>query len=155
MPPGAMRRPGAPARHVMALVGAAASDHDIWNGADNARPPHAGSGQRPGRPASDESALHRSRVGRLFDWTGVFRPTERSTSSPGLRHRDGRGGPTMSRPGPWPLRYGVPVLAVAGTAAVLLTPQFNKGAASVPFFAVLFSAWYGGLGPGIFGTALI
>jgi PAS domain-containing protein len=59
----------------------------------------------------------------------------------------------MRRPGPWPIRYGIPVLAVAA-AAVVLSPQLGKGAASVPFFAVLISAWYGGLGPGIFATAL-
>jgi PAS domain S-box-containing protein len=60
----------------------------------------------------------------------------------------------MRNLGSWLLRYGIPVLAVAGTAAVVLSPQLGKGAASVPFFAVLISAWYGGLGPGIFATAL-
>ena len=55
----------------------------------------------------------------------------------------------------WPLRYGVAVVAVAAAIAFLLIPQIGKGLGSILFLAVLISAWYGGVGPGLLATALI
>ena len=55
----------------------------------------------------------------------------------------------------WPLRYGVAVAAVAAGIAFLLIPQIGKGLGSILFLAVLISAWYGGVGPGLLATALI
>jgi PAS domain S-box-containing protein len=54
-----------------------------------------------------------------------------------------------------PLRYGVAVLAVVLAVAFLTIPQIGKGLGSILFLAVLVSAWYGGLGPGLLATALI
>jgi PAS domain S-box-containing protein len=53
------------------------------------------------------------------------------------------------------LRYGVAVLAVAVAVALLFIPRIGPGLASILFFAVLVSAWVGGLGPGLLATALI
>jgi PAS domain S-box-containing protein len=55
----------------------------------------------------------------------------------------------------WSLRYGVAVLAVAAAIAVLSIPEIGKGLGSILFLAVLVSAWYGGMGPGLLATALI
>ena len=49
----------------------------------------------------------------------------------------------------WPLRYGVAVVAVAVAIAFLLIPQIGRGLGSIVFLAVLISAWYGGMGPGL------
>jgi PAS domain S-box-containing protein len=54
-----------------------------------------------------------------------------------------------------PLRYAVAVLAVVVAVAFLFIPQIGKGLGSVLFLAVLISAWYGGMGPGLLATALI
>jgi PAS domain S-box-containing protein len=51
-------------------------------------------------------------------------------------------------------RYGLAVVAVAAALGIVLLPDIGKGAGSVPFFAVLITAWYGGLGPGLFATGL-
>ena len=55
----------------------------------------------------------------------------------------------------WPFRYGVAVLAVATAIGFLLIPGIGKGLGSVLFLAVLVSAWYGGLGPGLLATTLV
>ncbi len=55
----------------------------------------------------------------------------------------------------WPLRYGVAVAAVIAGIAFLLIPQIGRGLGSILFLAVLISAWYGGVGPGLLATALI
>lgn len=60
----------------------------------------------------------------------------------------------MTKTQRWLPRYGIAVLAVAAAAAVVLTPELGKGAATVPFFAVLISVRYGGLGPAVFAIAL-
>jgi C4-dicarboxylate-specific signal transduction histidine kinase len=57
--------------------------------------------------------------------------------------------------GPSPiLCYGLAVLAVTG--ATIIQHFFDRHFAVTPSFlcAVLFSGWFGGLGPGLFGTAL-
>ena len=54
------------------------------------------------------------------------------------------------------LRYGMAVLAVIAVVGVLAavgTGQRN-GLGLLLFFAVLVSAWYGGMGPGLLTTAL-
>jgi PAS domain S-box-containing protein len=60
-----------------------------------------------------------------------------------------------SRSTRWTLRYGVAVLAVEITVALLFIPQIGQGLASLTFLAVLISAWYGGLGPGLLATLLV
>jgi PAS domain S-box-containing protein len=55
----------------------------------------------------------------------------------------------------WSLRYGIAVAAVVwSTASLLLVPAISRGGATIPFFAVLISTWFGGLGPGIFTIAV-
>ncbi len=56
---------------------------------------------------------------------------------------------------PWWLRYGVAVLAVVASIAIMAIPVIGKGLGSILFLAVLVSTWYGGLGPGLSATALI
>jgi PAS domain S-box-containing protein len=56
---------------------------------------------------------------------------------------------------PWPLRYGVAVLAVAAAMAATTIPTIGRGLISLLFLAVFVSAGYGGIGPGIFATALV
>ncbi len=61
----------------------------------------------------------------------------------------------MARTKHWFLRYGIAVAAVVwSTASLLLVPAIGRSGVSIPFFAVLISAWFGGLGPGAFTTAL-
>ncbi len=61
----------------------------------------------------------------------------------------------MVRTKHWALRYGIAVAAVVwSTASLLLVPAIGKSGAPIPFFAVLISAWYGGLGPGVFTIVL-
>ena len=67
----------------------------------------------------------------------------------------GRGGALVPKMKYWPLRYGVALAAVAAGIAFLLIPQIGKGLGSILFLAVLISAWYGGMGPGLLATALI
>ncbi|MGO9470405.1 MAG: ATP-binding protein [Isosphaeraceae bacterium] len=55
----------------------------------------------------------------------------------------------------WALRYGVAVVAVGAAIGVLFIPEIGKGLVSVLFLAVLVSAWYGGLGPGLLATFLV
>ena len=55
---------------------------------------------------------------------------------------------------PWPLRYAVAVVAVAAALGLMMVPEIGRAFSGVIFFAVLISAWYGGLGPGLFATAL-
>jgi PAS domain S-box-containing protein len=57
----------------------------------------------------------------------------------------------MVRTNHWSLRYGIAVAAVVwSTASLLLVPAIGRSGAIIPFFAVLISAWFGGLGPGVF-----
>jgi PAS domain S-box-containing protein len=51
----------------------------------------------------------------------------------------------------WTVRYGIAVAAVTwSTACLLLVPALGRSGAAIPFFAVLISTWFGGLGPGVF-----
>jgi PAS domain S-box-containing protein len=55
-------------------------------------------------------------------------------------------------------RYGFALLTLALTSAVMAIPDIEDRAGTpilVYFFAVLLSAWYGGLGPGLLTTAVI
>src|SRR5205809_6283327 len=55
-------------------------------------------------------------------------------------------------------RYGFALLTLALAAAAMNLPAIGDRAGTpilVYFFAVLLSAWYGGLGPGLLTTALI
>ncbi len=55
-------------------------------------------------------------------------------------------------------RYGFAVLVLILGAAVMAIPEIRSGAGTpilVYFFAVLLSAWYGGLGPGLLTTGVI
>ena len=55
-------------------------------------------------------------------------------------------------------RYGFALLTLALTEAVMALPAIRHGPGTpilVYFFAVLLSAWYGGLGPGLLTTAAI
>jgi PAS domain S-box-containing protein len=57
----------------------------------------------------------------------------------------------MVRTTHWTLRYGIAVAAVVwSTASLLLVPIIGRSGATIPFFAVLISTWFGGLGPGVF-----
>ena len=53
------------------------------------------------------------------------------------------------------LRYGVAVLAAVAAWALVLIPVIGRSFASVLFFAVLVSAWFGGMRPGLLTTALL
>ena len=58
----------------------------------------------------------------------------------------------------WLRRYGFALLMLAVTAKVMALPNIeDQGGIPilVYFFAVLLSAWYGGLGPGLLTTAAI
>ncbi len=60
----------------------------------------------------------------------------------------------MVRANHWSLRYGIAVLAVVwSTSSLLLVPVIGRSGAAIPFFAVLISTWFGGLGPGVFSIA--
>src|SRR4051794_12821744 len=55
-------------------------------------------------------------------------------------------------------RYGFALLTLLLSAAVMSFPDVQDRAGTpilVFFFAVLLSAWYGGLGPGLFTTAVV
>src|SRR5262249_17831522 len=67
--------------------------------------------------------------------------------------RLGRGDPRMRRAS-WLSRYGVAVLVVITTVSVLYIPGFGQGLGNLLFLAVLISAWYGGLGPGLLAATL-
>ena len=61
----------------------------------------------------------------------------------------------MVRTTHWSLRYGIAVASVVwSTASLLLVPVIGKSGAAIPFFAVLISTWFGGLGPGVFTIAM-
>ena len=61
----------------------------------------------------------------------------------------------MVRTNHWSLRYGIAVAAVVwSTASLLLVPAIGRSGAAIPFFAVLISTWFGGLGPGVFTIAV-
>jgi PAS domain S-box-containing protein len=61
----------------------------------------------------------------------------------------------MARTNHWSLRYGIAVAAVVwSTASLLLVPAIARSGATIPFFAVLISTWFGGLGPGVFTIAV-
>ncbi len=54
-------------------------------------------------------------------------------------------------------RYGIAVLSLVGAALVTqaISPLFTYRSPALPFtLAVMLSAWYGGLGPGLFATVL-
>jgi PAS domain S-box-containing protein len=55
---------------------------------------------------------------------------------------------------PWLSRYGVALMVVIATVSVLYIPGFGQGLGSLLFVAVLVSAWYGGLGPGLLAATL-
>jgi PAS domain S-box-containing protein len=60
----------------------------------------------------------------------------------------------MVRTNHWSLRYGIAVAAVIwSTTSLLLIPILGKSGGTIPFFAVLISTWFGGLGPGLFAIA--
>src|SRR6185312_11112227 len=63
-------------------------------------------------------------------------------------------GAMMAKTTRWLIRYGVAVASIAVAVGLMLIPEIGRGFASVVFFAVLISAWYGGLGPGLLATAL-
>ncbi len=51
----------------------------------------------------------------------------------------------------WSLRYGIAVAAIIwSTTSLLFVPLIARSGATIPFFAVLISTWFGGLGPGVF-----
>ncbi len=55
-------------------------------------------------------------------------------------------------------RYGFALLTIAAGWALMAIPEIGEGAGTpiiVYFFAIMLSAWYGGLGPGLLATALI
>jgi PAS domain S-box-containing protein len=57
----------------------------------------------------------------------------------------------MVRTTHWSLRYGIAVAAVVwSTASLVLVPVIGRSGATIPFFAVLISTWFGGIGPGVF-----
>src|SRR5437660_12412357 len=61
----------------------------------------------------------------------------------------------MMRTNHWSMRYGIALVVVAWTTSLLLlVPAIGRSGVSIPFFAVLVSAWFGGMGPGAFTTAL-
>ncbi len=61
----------------------------------------------------------------------------------------------MVRTTHWSLRYGIAVAAVVwSTASLLFVPIIGRSGAVIPFFAVLISTWFGGLGPGVFTIAV-
>jgi PAS domain S-box-containing protein len=61
----------------------------------------------------------------------------------------------MGRTNHWSLRYGIAVAAVVwSTTSLLLVPAIGRTGPTIPFFAVLISTWFGGLGPGAFTIAL-
>jgi PAS domain S-box-containing protein len=69
--------------------------------------------------------------------------------------RDRRGASLMMRTNHWSLRYGLAGAAVACAAALmLLVPVIGRSGMAIPFFVVLISALFGGMGPGAFATAL-
>ncbi len=53
------------------------------------------------------------------------------------------------------MRYGTAFLVVMASFALLRIPVIGPGLVGVVFLAVFFSAWQGGLGPGLFATFLI
>ena len=60
----------------------------------------------------------------------------------------------MVRTNHWTLRYGIAVAAVVwSTASLLLVQVIGRSGAAIPFFVVLVSAWFGGLGPAVFTIA--
>ncbi len=57
----------------------------------------------------------------------------------------------MVRKTHWSLRYGIAAAAIIwSTASLLLVPTIGRSGVTIPFFAVFLSAWFGGLGPGVF-----
>jgi PAS domain S-box-containing protein len=63
----------------------------------------------------------------------------------------GRGDSVMVRTNHWSLRYGIALAALIwSTALLFFVPAIGRSGAVVPFFAVLISVWFGGLGPGVF-----
>ena len=62
-----------------------------------------------------------------------------------------RGDPRMVRTTHWSLRYGIAVVSIIlSTASLLFVPMIGRSGAVIPFFVVLISTWFGGLGPGVF-----
>src|SRR5262249_28126027 len=74
------------------------------------------------------------------------------------RHECPRNGRAMRKHQDRLRRYGFALLTLALAAAVMARPEIEDRAGTpilVYFFAVLLSAWYGGLGPGLLTTAVI
>src|SRR5262245_48932330 len=61
----------------------------------------------------------------------------------------------MTKTRRWPLRYGFALLAVAAAIGLAFVPVLRPAGASLLLMAVLLSAWFGGLGPGLSSVALI
>jgi PAS domain S-box-containing protein len=55
----------------------------------------------------------------------------------------------------WPVRYGFALLAVAAAIGLAFVPVLRPAGASLLLMAVLLSAWFGGLGPGLSSVVLI
>jgi PAS domain S-box-containing protein len=55
----------------------------------------------------------------------------------------------------WPLSYGFGLLAVATAVGLAVVPVLKPAGGSLLLMAVLLSAWFGGMGPGLFSVALI
>src|SRR5262245_17754042 len=69
-------------------------------------------------------------------------------------HRQSRGGSEMATRR-WPLRYGFALLAVAPAIGLAFLRGWRPAGACLLLMAVLLSAWFGGLGPGLSSVALI
>jgi PAS domain-containing protein len=61
----------------------------------------------------------------------------------------------MTKTRRWPLRYGFALMALAAAVGLALVPVLRPAGASLLLMTVLLSAWFGGLGPGLFSVALI
>lgn len=61
----------------------------------------------------------------------------------------------MVRTNHWSVRYGLAAAVIVSFAAsLILVPPLGRSGAALPFFAVLISTWFGGLGPGVFTVAV-
>jgi PAS domain S-box-containing protein len=53
------------------------------------------------------------------------------------------------------LRYGVALATIIAAMAILVVGGTERGLGAIVLFAVMFSAWYGGLGPGLLATTVV
>jgi PAS domain S-box-containing protein len=61
----------------------------------------------------------------------------------------------MTKKRRWPIRYGFALLAFAGAISLAFAPVLSPAGGSLLIMAVLLSAWFGGMGPGLFSVVLI